>query len=302
MTHDTRRATDRRFSQIGFSQRVRLEWLQRTANLVLAGNDEASIYNALQELLEDKLSVDRGVRASSVKPQASEGPEPRSTHDARRATQRRIRGNREKVITILMKIWVRPPRELRPLQHDGLELLLYLPREYHIAVHWGMTMAVYPFWWSVAAHVGRLLRLQGAVTPKQVHRRLMEQYGERPTVKDAVRRVLRAMVDWGVLDDGKAGDAPVPKGTYFAGLSLAIDNAKLAAWLAEAHLRAHSTGSLRLSALLNAPSLFPFRLSHIPPAQLIAASGRLDVLPDGLGQDLIMLRAESPPAATRGES
>jgi len=46
-----------RLTQIGFSQRVRLEWLERTANLVLAGNDEATIYNALQELLEAKLSV-----------------------------------------------------------------------------------------------------------------------------------------------------------------------------------------------------------------------------------------------------
>ena len=71
-----------RLTQIGFSQWVRLEWLERTANLVLAGNDEASIYNALQKLLEDKLSVGGNAK----------------------------RGNREKVITILMKIWVRAPR------------------------------------------------------------------------------------------------------------------------------------------------------------------------------------------------
>jgi len=122
-----------RLTQIGFSQRVRLEWLERTANLVLAGNDEASIYNALQELLEDKLSVGGNAK----------------------------RGNREKVITILMKIWVRPPRDLHPLQREGLKLLSHLPREDHIAVHWGMAMAVYPFWGAVAAHVGRLLRLQG---------------------------------------------------------------------------------------------------------------------------------------------
>lgn len=80
-----------RLTQIGFSQRVRLEWLERTANLVLAGNDEASIYNALQELLEDKLSVGGNAK----------------------------RGNREKVITILMKIWVRPPRDLHPLQRKA---------------------------------------------------------------------------------------------------------------------------------------------------------------------------------------
>ena len=32
-----------RQKQIGFSQRIRLEWLQYTANLVLAGNDNAAV-------------------------------------------------------------------------------------------------------------------------------------------------------------------------------------------------------------------------------------------------------------------
>ncbi len=59
-----------------------------------------------------------------------------------------------------MKIWVRPPRDLHPLQREGLKLLSHLPRGDHIAVHWGMAMAVYPFWGAVATHVGRLLRLR----------------------------------------------------------------------------------------------------------------------------------------------
>jgi hypothetical protein len=140
---------------------------------VLAGNDEASIYSALQELLEDKLSVGGNAK----------------------------RGNREKVITILTKIWVRPPRDLHPLQREGLKLLSHLPREDHIAVHWGMAMAVYPFWGAVAAHVGRLLRLQGTAAAAQAQRRLREHYGERDTVSRAARRVLRSFVDWGVLKE-----------------------------------------------------------------------------------------------------
>jgi hypothetical protein len=47
----------RRTDQIGFSQRVRLEWLEQTANLVLAGNDKAAINQALEELLKDKVSI-----------------------------------------------------------------------------------------------------------------------------------------------------------------------------------------------------------------------------------------------------
>ncbi|MBC7355336.1 MAG: hypothetical protein H5U09_03950, partial [Desulfomicrobiaceae bacterium] len=246
----------------------------RTANLVLAGNDEASIYSALQELLEDKLSVGGNAK----------------------------RGNREKVITILMKIWVRPPRDLHPLQREGLKLLSHLPREDHIAVHWGMAMAVYPFWGAVAAHVGRLLRLQGTASHAQVRRRIMEQFGQRPTVKDAVRRVLRSMVDWGVIKDAKTQNARRTGGTYVPGLSLDIAHEKLIAFLVEAFLHAHPNGSVALRTVLDSTSLFPFRLSPISAAHLVAVSGRLDVLRHGLDQDLIMLRTESLPAAKGGGS
>lgn len=246
-----------RLTQIGFSQRVRLEWLERTANLVLAGNDEASIYNALQELFEDKLSVGGNAK----------------------------RGNREKVITILMKIWVRPPRDLHPLQREGLKLLSHLPREDHIVVHWGMAMAVYPFWGAVAAHVGRLLRLQGTAAASQVQRRVREQYGERETASRRARYVLRSFVDWEVLKETSE------KGIYTSGLSLAVSHEGLIAWLAEAFLHAQTNGSVPLSTFFNATSLFPFRLSPVSTAHLAAASERLEVLRHGLDQDLIMLRS-----------
>ena len=189
-----------------------------------------------------------------------------------------------------MKIWVRPPRELHSLWHDGLELLSHLPREEHIAVHWGMAMAVYPFWGAVAAQVGRLLRLQGTTTASQIQRRVRERYGERETVSRAARRVLRSFVDWGVLKEASG------KGVYSAGLSLAIDRVELIAWLAEAFLQAREGGSVALREVLDSTSLFPFRLSPIPADHLAAASGRLEVLPHGLDQDLILLRTERRPA------
>jgi hypothetical protein len=250
-----------RLTQIGFSQRVRLEWLESTAKLVLAGNDEVSIKGALQELLEDKLSV--GGRAK--------------------------RGNREKVITILMKIWVRPPPVLRPLQEEGLRLLSHLPREDHVAVHWGMAMAVYPFWGVVAAHAGRLLRLQGTAAASQIQRRVREQYGERDTVSRAARRVLRSFVDWGVLKETSQ------KGIYTAGITLPITQVEVIAWLAEALLHAHPNGSVALRTTLDSTTLFPFRLSPISAVHLVAISRRLEVLRHGLDQDVIMLRPESLP-------
>lgn len=248
----------RRKNQIGFSQRVRLEWLEFTANLVLAGNDKSAINEALQELLKDKVSI--GGEAE--------------------------RGNREKIITILMKVWLKPPDGLESLRVDGLELLKRVPRPDRIAVHWGMVMAVYPFWASVASHVGRFLRLQGTAAAAHIQRRVREQYGERETVSRAARRVLRSFIDWGVLSEmGK-------KGVYSQGLSLYVEEPPIVAWLIEASLHARSNGYAPLKDLVESTVLFPFRFKHLATERLLATSPRLDLLRHGLDDELVMLRFE----------
>ena len=245
-----------RTDQIGFSQRVRLEWFEQTANLVLAGNGKTAVSEALQVLLKDKVSV--GGQAE--------------------------RGNREKIITILLKTWLTVPNELEMLRDEGLELLKSVPRRDHLAIHWGMVTAVYPFWSSVAVQVGRLLRLQSSAAMPHIQRRLREQYGERETVSRAARRVVRSYLDWSVLQE--TGD----RGLYAAETILPIDDRQLIAWLAETglHARAKSSGSLK--DLLDNPSLFPFQIKPIHAESLVAASCRLDILRHGLDDDLVVLR------------
>jgi hypothetical protein len=247
---------NRRHGQIGLDRLVRLKWLERTAYLVLAGNEAPAVKTALQEELQG----------------------------AFRSNNTKVRGSLDKTITILTKIWVRPPSELHSLQREGLKLLSHLPRKDHIAVHWGMALAVYPFWGAVAAHVGRLLRLQGTAAASQVQRRVREQYGERETVSRRVRYVLRSFVDWEVLKETPE------KGIYTFGLSRAIAQVELIAWLAEAFLHAHPNGSVALRTVLDSTSLFPFRLSPISADHLVTVSGRLDVLRHGLDDELIMIR------------
>jgi len=244
-----------RLTQIGFSQRVRLEWLQYTANLVLAGNDKGAVNSALQELLQDKVSV--GGKA--------------------------VRGTREKVISILMEIWLNVPCGLEALRDDGLELLKFLPRKHQITVHWGQACATYLFWGAVAGQTGRLLRLQESVAANQIQRRLREQYGERETVSRAARRVVRSFVDWGVLSETK------DKGIYGQGPIGCVDNPRVISWLIEASLHARPNGSALLKELLDSPSLFPFHLAPVSAEQLLSLSHRLDVLHHGDG-DLVVLQ------------
>lgn len=249
-----------RRSQIGFSQRIRLEWFERTADMILAGNNEAVIDDSLQDLLRDKVSV--GGTA--------------------------VRSNRGKIITILLKTWVTVPREREKLRDEGLVMLQRLPRKDGIAVHWGMVLAAYPFWGAVAAYTGRLLRLQGTAAAAQVQRRIREQYGERETASRAARRVLRSFIDWGVLNETR------DKGVYEQGQIYSVEEPGLIAWMVEASLHARSNGSAAIRDLLDSPSVFPFRLAHISAEHLASLSPRLDILRHGLDDDLAMLRKEGP--------
>ena len=242
---------------VGLSQRIRLEWLDRTAALAREGNGRAAVHETLEELLADELSVGSNTR----------------------------RNSRAKTIIILLKIWLDGPPQVAALRGAGQALLQTLPSADRSAIHWGMMMAVYPFWGAVATSVGRLLRLQGAASAGQVRRRMRELYGDRETVSRATNRVLRSCVDWEVLADAKS------RGVYEPNMSLEIVSPKLAAWLAEALVTGH-LNSASPTHLLNHPSLFPFRVPPMDGRELVAHSSRLELL-QGIDDDLIMLRSRN---------
>ena len=245
-----------RFAHIGLDRLVRLDWLEKVSTIALSGLPVKDIRTILLEDLRPAFRSDRTD----------------------------VRGSLDKTVTILMKVWVTPPSELDSLWKDGLELLRLLPKSEHLSVHWGMVTAVYTFWLSVGAQVGRLLKLQGAAVATQVQRRLREQYGERETVSRRTRYVLRSYLDWGVLQETGT------KGIYAARTALAVDDSRLIAWLAEASLHARANGSVPLKDLIDSPSFFPFRIKPIQADNLLKASPNLDVIRHGLDEDLVILK------------
>lgn len=242
---------------VGFSQRIRFEWLEYTAEQFLSGKTEKEIKSLLNDLLKDQLSIGRNTK----------------------------RGAREKTISILLKIWVTPPKHMRPFRDDALEHFKRLSRDDRIAVHWGMTMAVYPFFGLVAETAGRLLKLQGSFTPAQVLRRIKEQFGDRETVTRATRRILRCFVDWGVLSDTEK------KGIYQQSTVQPIMDKKLAAWLIEAVLIYGNFRQQLVSAATQNPSLFPFDIGIITHRD-IELNRRLELFRQGVDEDVVMVKIQ----------
>jgi hypothetical protein len=255
--------TRNRALQIGIDRVVRLAWLERTSSLVLAGNTAPEIKRVLQSDL----------------------------CAAFRSGMTEKRGSLGKTITILMKIWLTTPRDLSAARIAGLEFLKRLPKQDRKAVHWGMVMAVYPFWGSVASQVGRLLKLQGSAVAAQVQRRMREEYGERETVSRRTRYVLRSFVDWGVIrQTEKAGIyEPVP--------TAVVSERDVAAWMIATVVFSRTSGPMTLKSLIESTSLFPFKLAKISADELLAASSRLDVIRHNLDEELVVLKTDEQRAS-----
>lgn len=246
----------KRHEAIGIKQAIRFEWMQKAANLLLAGLDAKTIRQELHEFLADR------------KGNGSEGERSDQT--------------RTFVVNNLMKIWVAPDHELIPFRDASLAFLRKNP-SMALAVHWGMISAVYPFWFNVARQTGRLLALQDQVTQTQIINRLKEQYGDRQTVSRYARFVIRSFVAWGTLKDSEA------KGCYEQSDLVTISDYDLVFLLIEAALHAMPEGKAALGLLINAPAFFPFWFPVLTGDLIAQRVPRIDVIHHGLDDELLTL-------------
>ena len=260
----------KRGGQIGFSQRIHLDWLEYTANLVLAGNPREEIVAALGERLKEKLSV---------------GNQPE-------------RGNRDKAITILTKVWVTVPREFQRCCEARHRRPVTRRLGNRSATKGSVTFSVgaraigcwctgacvwrsIPFSERSLTAVGRLLHLQGTAGAAQVQRRLRERFGERETVARAARRILRVYIDWGVLME--TGE----KGLYHGAAKRVIDDPSLAVWAIKAMLFAAGDNPRSVSVLLRGPHLFPFDVV-LPSMRELEACEALEIFRHGLDKEVLL--------------
>lgn len=242
---------------IGFDRKIRVGWLDATARLAAAGLSAANVRERLDDVLGGEV--------------AGESP-----YSARGKTK-----------TVLLRIWVTVPEATVPLRDEALELVGRGGMSDLRPLHWGMCLATYPFFRDLAAIAGRLLALQGTVALSMVSTRITERYGARSSVLRASQRVVRSMVDWGVLDETKR------RGVFRAGPNIEVpgtmsSRSRVAGWLIEAALLASGRQSMRLESLVRHPMLFPFR--RPATAQVTMSRTRLDLFREGGGEDLVGLR------------
>ena len=219
---------DREHKIIGFDRKIRLSWLDATADWAAQGLSTAAIRTRLDRLLDGQV--------------AGSGP-----HSAR-----------GKTMTVLTHVWVLVPEALVQLRDDGLRLLDGLSGRNRLPLHWGMCLATYPFFRDVAETTGRLLALQGRAALSQIARRTSESWGSRSTVARATQRVVRSFVAWDVLDETRE------RGVFVPATKITVADRDLGPWLLEGGIANSDQREYRLPELARAAFLFPFDLRVSP--------------------------------------
>ena len=229
--------------RIGFDRIIERDWLDLVASRYAASRDPKTAFYETRELVA--LTVGGGA----------------SPHNAT-----------GKTMTVLARVWLKVPLEHAPLRDRALAGLLDLGPNDRLALHWAMCGLAYPFFLDGAGIAGRMLQVGHTVSLAPFRARLSERWGVRGTMPQASQRLLRTWEHWAVLA------ASVEAGRYTAKEPHPV-NARAAALIAEARVRAAPGGSLDLDSLQRAADLFPFALPDL--RDVLRGSGGVQVVRQG---------------------
>ncbi len=162
---------------VGLSRAIKLEWLNKTVELILEGKDEKQI----KDELIDYLSFE-------------------------------IKGSTNLIKTrgILINIWVRTPDELSALKQKALEAYKD-EKSNKLALHWSMMLVAYPVFCDVCALIGKLTNIQDTFTTSWLTEKMYEIWGERTTLLYSCQKILQTPKQIGAIENEKIGAYHIKK-------------------------------------------------------------------------------------------
>ncbi|MER9225798.1 hypothetical protein NKI39_09085 [Mesorhizobium sp. M0664] len=212
-----------RKTTIGFDRTIHIEWLDIAAARASRGESPIEIRKVLWDFLEDLV--------------------PGNTNNS----------GRGKTLTVLTRIWLTVPDQVEPLRDHALKSLAKASTEDRLAIHWAMVIATHPFFFDVAADLGKLLALHGQGNRSQVKRRMTEAWGDRSTLERTIQHVIKSMAQWGVLHPG------LEKGSLAGGRKPIQVSNEIAGLLVRGVLLSQGHG-ISIAQLVSHPALFPFNI------------------------------------------
>lgn len=203
---------------IGFDRCIRIEWMDAMASMLLDDGEE-DVRNTMEDCLSSDVPSDTA---------------------------------RKKTLTVLLHIWAVIPSSSAPLRAEALDLFPSVRPEVRKALHWGMTLAAYPFFRDVAGWVGRLIGLQQQVSIADLKERMCRKWGDRERVRRSTRHAAQTMREWNVLSPT---DTP---GKYVAPGNQIELAGEAGCWFLSAVVLASDQKFVDLEEARHFPYLYPF--------------------------------------------
>ncbi len=232
--------------RIGFDRMIKIEWLDAAAGKMQNERDVKEIRNYLHNLIKNE-------------------------HPAFEA--------RCKTVSVLMRIWFLVPEEHVPMRDKALQVIDKTSQQERLLIHWGMLLLAYPFFRDTVTVIGGLFSLQGKFSISQVFRKMEQSWGQRTTIKRAIRRIVRSLYEWGVIEE------TTERGVYRPSAKVDTLATDLELWFIETVLRSGTSDFIAFEHLHNMSCAFPFSLS-VSISDLFE-SGKFEISLQGLNKGII---------------
>ncbi len=156
---------------VGLSRPIKMEWLNKTVELLKQGNSETEIRNALQDYLSYEI---------------------------------KDKTNLNKTKSILMKIWVKVSPDIIEIRDYALSVIDN-ERSNKNAIHWCMILLAYPVFVDVCSMIGKISNIQGSFNTAWIKEKLLEAWGERSTLLFSIDKILQTLKHMEAIENIKIG-------------------------------------------------------------------------------------------------
>ncbi len=157
---------------VGISRNIKLDWLNKVADLAIELSDEKEIKIQLNEYLASYINSPTNLR---------------------------------KTREILMNIWVRSQKDNEAFYELAINSFSKGDLNEKMAVHWCMMLTSYVVFQDIASVIGNLNDRQYDMTTSLIKSRIFDKWGERTTLYHSIDKILKTMNDVGYMNRKKVG-------------------------------------------------------------------------------------------------
>ena len=205
---------------IGFDRYIERAWLEQISRWVAQGKNRDELHQLVDEYLAPFINGTASLR---------------------------------KTKNVLFGVWVNISDESELFKKQAIHFLNNCPNDERLAIHWGLSIASYPFFASLTRLIGRLLRLQDDIISKELVRRSVELHGDTESVRRATKRLLQSFGEWSVL-------IPESKSLFHSPEKIKINNPDLATWLLSSVFFSNGRDRITTDEIISDPAWFPFEI------------------------------------------